>query len=253
MKTIAFLNQKGGTGKTVSAACFGRCLAKDYGKRVLMIDADFQGNLSQYFRVEADALNSTWALLTDGAGFYQEFVTGTEEDNIDIIPADMTLANADMPGSRAKPWAMEDLMRVLQEDDAYDYCIIDCHPYFGIITQAALLAADEVIVPLRLETFSVDGVREILQQLGNMRELNQNLRVAGILGTQYMHTPEEQEAYKFLLNESGLPMFRRLVRMSKPVMSSVSRHQSLFEISPRSGAAIDYRKVVAEYLQGVGA
>lgn len=251
MKTIAFLNQKGGTGKTVSAASFGRCLATDHGKRVLMIDADFQGNLSQYFQVEADALNSTWTLLTDGAGFWQEFVSDTGEDNIDIIPADMTLANADMPGSRAKPWAIQDLVNVLQEDDAYDYCIIDCHPYFGIITQAALLAADEVIVPMRLETFSVDGVREILHQMRNMRDLNQDLRVAGILGTQYMHTPEEQAAYKYLCEESGLPMFKRLIRMSKPVMSSVSRHQSLFAVSPRSGAAIDYRKVVEEYLEGV--
>ena len=165
MRTIAFLNQKGGTGKTVSAASFGRSLAADHGQRVLMIDADFQGNLSQYFRVGADETNSTWTLLTSGAGYWEEFTSDTTEERIHIIPADMTLANADMPGSCAKPWAMRDLIEVLQEDDAYDYCIIDCHPYFGVITQAALLAADEVIVPLRLETFSTDGVREILQQL----------------------------------------------------------------------------------------
>lgn len=253
MRTIAFLNQKGGTGKTVSAASFGRSLAADHGKRVLLIDADFQGNLSQYFRVGADETNSTWTLLTSGAGYWEEFISDTTEERIHIIPADMSLANADMPGSCAKPWAVRDLIEVLQEDDAYDYCIIDCHPYFGVITQAALLAADEVIVPLRLETFSTDGVREILQQLRNMRELNPRLRVAGILGTQYMDTKEEREAYRFLREESGLPTFERLIRMSPPVMRSVSRHESLFTISPGSGAARDYRKAVNEYLKGVGA
>lgn len=253
MKTIAFLNQKGGTGKTVSAASFGRILANDHGKRVLMIDADFQGNLSQYFQVRADALNSTWVLLTSGAGYWEEFVSETGEENIDLIPADITLADADMPGSQAKPWSIQDLVDVLQEDDAYDYCIIDCHPYFGVTTQAAMLAADEVIIPLRLDTFSTDGMREILKQMGNMRELNPDLRVAGILGTQYMNTPEEQDAYRFLLEESGLPMFRRLIRMSPPVMRSVSQHRSLLSLSPRSGAAIDYRFAVMEYLKGVGA
>lgn len=252
MRTIAFLNQKGGTGKTVSAASFGRCLAKRHGKRVLMMDADFQGNLSQYFRVQADEINSMWALLQGGAGFWEEFVTGTDEPNISIIPSDMTLANADMPGSNAKPWQLRDLVTVLQEDDAFDFGIIDCHPYFGASTQAALMAADEVIIPLRLETFSVDGMREILLQLKNMRDLNPALRVAGILGTQYMDTPEEREAYEYLLHESGLPMFRRLIRMSPPVMRSVSRHESIFDLSPRSGAAIDYRFAVAEYLEGVG-
>lgn len=252
MRTIAFLNQKGGTAKTVSAASFGRCLASKYHKRVLMIDADFQGNLSQYFRVEADEFNSTWTLLTEGTGFWEEFITQTDEKNISIIPADMTLANADMPSSGAKPWAIQDLVRVLQEDDAFDFCLIDCHPYFGVNTQAALLAADEVIVPLRLETFSTDGVREILQQLKNMRELNSTLRVAGILGTQYMGTDEEREAYEYLLHESGLPTFKQLIRMSRPMMRSVSRHESVFTLSPWCGASVDYRKAVAEYLEGVG-
>ena len=252
MRTIAFLNQKGGTGKTVSAASFGRCLAKHHGKRVLMIDGDFQGNLSQYFRVEADEYNSTYALLEHGAEFYEEFISQTDEKGIDLIPADATLAEADMPGSMAKAWNLRDLVQVLQEDDAYDFGLIDCHPYFGVATQAALLAADEVIIPLRLETFSVDGMREILLQLKNMRDLNPALRVAGILGTQYMDTEEEREAYRYLLEESGLPMFRRLIRMSPPVMRSVSRRESIFDLSPRSGAAIDYRKVVEEYLKGVG-
>lgn len=254
MRTTVILNSKGGVGKTVTAATLARCLARDHGKTVLVIDADFSGNCSQYFGVEADDGNSTWALLTgNGEPYWHHFITPTEEhENLFVVPADSTLANADMPDRRISVTAIKDLREAIEEDNGLDICLIDCHPYLGRTTQAALLAADDVIIPIRLDTFSTSGMKELLQQVENMRRLNSKLRVAGILATQYLGSDVEKDAHKWLKEESGLPVFRTRVRMSTPVIESVSKHQSIYKSSPNSGAAIDYRCVALEYLRGGG-
>lgn len=249
MRTIAFLNQKGGTAKSVSCATFVRCLAAEHGKRVLCIDADFQGSLSQYFGVKADGC-TTWELLTEGAGYYPEFISRSE-DGIDLIPADMTLARADMPKAPVKVGNMAELIETMAGDDAYDFCLIDCHPYLGVITQAVLMAADEVIIPIRLDLFSTDGMGELLRQVKDMRSINPKLRVSGILCTQYLNTKDERELHRELKEHLGLPVFDQMIRMSPPVIRSVNQHKSIFEVSPRSGAALDYRCAVLEYLEEV--
>jgi chromosome partitioning protein len=248
MRTIAFLNLKGGTAKTVTTACMGWCLAADHGKRVLLIDADQQGNLSQYLSVEADSLNSTWALLTGSAGYYVDFVSETQETGISVIPANMELAWADVD-EHVNLRAIEDLREALETDDAYDYCLIDCPPSLGRATQAALLAADEVIIPVRLDMFSVAGMGELTRQVGKMRDVNPRLRVAGVLATQYHRTTEEREILEYLAQHSGLPTFATRIRHSMHIPRSIAHHQSIFRLAPRSGAAIDYRRFVAEYLE----
>lgn len=250
MRTIAFLNQKGGTAKSVSCATFARCLAEVHGKTVLCIDADFQGSLSQYFGVKADG-DGTWELLTQGAGYYPDFVSRAEA-GIDLIPADMTLARADMPGAPVKVGNIAELLEVVAEDGAYDFCLIDCHPYLGIITQAVLMAADEVIIPVRLDLFSTDGMAELIRQVKDMRSINPRLRIGGVLATQYLRTRDELDTHAALRTYSSLPVFRTKIRMSPPMIRSINRHESIFRTSPKSGAAVDYRSAVAEFLKGVG-
>ena len=96
MKNIAILSLKGGTAKTVTAATMARCLSAEHEKRVLLIDADQQGNLSQYFGVtDASDCCNTWQLLTEGAGYWPDFVTRLGP-NLDLIPSGMELAQADL-------------------------------------------------------------------------------------------------------------------------------------------------------------
>lgn len=215
------------------------------------MDMDSQGHLSQYFGVEADDGNSTLALLTgEHESFYPDFITQTGEHNIDIVPANIDLARADLMGSCVKIQAVNDLRIAIEEDDAYDFCIMDCHPGFGRATQAALLAADEVLIPVRLDLFSTSGMADLIGQVRDMRKLNSRLRVAGVLATQYMATDEEREAHRYLTEQSGLPVFWTKIRMSRPVFRSVAQHESLFITSPKCGAARDYRKFCREYLEG---
>lgn len=225
-----------------------RVLAADHGKRVLLVDDDQQGNLSQYFGVKADDVNSTWTLMTRGAGYYPDFLTPTEEANISIIPTNMSLAYADTD-DRADVRAIEDLREAIEEDAAFDFCIIDCPPSLGNAAKAALLAADEVIIPVRLDMFSVAGMGELTRQVDTVRSINPRLRVAGILGTQFQRTPDEISIYEYLRDKSGLPVFRTCIRFSRMMGGSIARHESVLTFSPHSAASKDYRNFVREYLR----
>lgn len=251
MKTIAILNLKGGTAKTVTAATMARCLAAEHDKQVVLIDADQQGNLSQYFGVtDTGSCGNTWTLLTDGAGYWPDFMTPAGP-NLDLIPSGMELARADLPNSGARVTQIEGLRTALAEDGV-DFLIIDLPPSLGVASQAALLAADEVIIPIRLDVFSTAGMAELTRQVDSMRSVNPRLRVAGILGTQYQRTAEEREIHRLLKLESGLPVFRALIRMSPPVPKSIAARESVLTYSPHCGASKDYRAFVREYLEGGG-
>lgn len=251
MKTIAILNLKGGTAKTVTSATMARCLAEEHDMQVVLIDADQQGNLSQYFGVtDASDCGNTWTLLTEGAGYWPDFVT-TINQNLSLIPSGMELARADLPNSGARVTQIDDLRMALAED-VVDYMIIDLPPSLGVSTQAALLAADEVIIPIRLDLFSTAGMAELARQVDSMRQINPRLRVAGILGTQYQRTAEEREIHRLLALESGLPVFGTLIRMSPPVPKSIAARESVLTFSPHCGASKDYRAFVREYLEGIG-
>lgn len=249
MKTIAILNLKGGTAKTVTAATMARCLAAEHDKQVVLIDADQQGNLSQYFGVtDTSSCGNTWTLLTEGVGYWPDFVTPAGP-NLDLIPSGMELARADLPNSGARVMQIDSLRTVLAEDSV-DFLIIDLPPSLGVAAQAALLAADEVIIPIRLDVFSTAGMAELTRQVDSMRSVNPRLRVAGILGTQFQRTAEEREIHRLLAVESGLPVFRTLIRMSPPVPKSIAARESVLTFSPHCGASKDYRSFVREYLEG---
>ena len=231
MKTIAILNLKGGTAKTVTAATMARCLSAEHNESVVLIDADQQGNLSQYFGVtDTSGCGNTWTLLTEGAGYWPDFVTPVSP-TLDLIPSGMELARADLPNSGARVTQIEELRTVLAEDGVR-YLIIDLPPSLGLASQAALLAADEVIIPIRLDVFSTAGMAELTRQVDSMRSVNPRLRVAGVLGTQYQRTAEEREIHRLLKAESGLPVFRTLIRMSPPVPRSIAARESILTFSP---------------------
>lgn len=250
MKTIAFINQKGGTGKTLTTATFARCLAAEHGKRVLLSDTDPSGNLTQYMGVDSFD-NGMWNLLRFGFKDWATFTTTTPE-GIDIIAADTSLGDADVPGQRICTEALLDLSLAMAERDAYDYHLIDCHPYLGVLSMVALIAADEVIIPVNLDEFSLAGMAELLRQVEKMREYNPRLRVAGILPTRYTRTIQEFENHQALLEQCPFPVFGARIRASAQVVDSIGRHESLLQTSTRCGASVDYRLAVQEYLKGVG-
>jgi len=250
MKTICIMNLKGGVGKTVTADNMAAILAADHGRRVLLIDADHQGNTSRFFHADQEAATLREILLGEAEPYWPESVQRTGYEGLDIIPADMSLAELDTtPEQDAKAvWRLRDLLAVIAEDDAYDYAIIDMPPAFSTAARAALAAADEVIVPIKLDAFSVDGMAELLRQIAAMRKVNPRLTLAGVLITMWRNVDVVNQAEK-VLRSSGVPVFKTAIRRTDIVDESTFQRQPLVVYSPRSAACVDYRRLAAEYLE----
>ena len=255
MRTIAIFNLKGGVGKTITTATMAYCLANRHRKRVLVIDGDSQGNLSQYFDVAAEEGRSLVDLLEGSCELYwEDILTKTLNPRIHILPSDARMMDADMTSvakGRCNPRAIEDLRTAIAEDNGMDFILIDCAPAFNASGIAALRAADDVIIPVRLDTFATDGIRNLTQQVYNMRRANGRLRVAGVLVTQWRNTELEREMLR-RLPDFGLPVFDRVIRMSEPVPYALSAGENLLVYSPTCAASVDYKRAVQEYLDKLG-
>ena len=250
MKTICIMNLKGGVGKTVTACNMAAILAADHGKRVLLIDADHQGNTSRFFGADLEAVTIR-DVLSGQSPHWPEAVQCTAYEGLDIIPADMTLAELD--AFLGDPvlnglFRLLSLIQVLRADNAYDYVIIDMPPAFSFAARAALVAADEVIVPIKLDAFSVDGMAELIRQINAMKKVNSALTLAGVLITMWRNVDVVNQAEK-VLRGSGVPVFETTIRRTDIVDESTFQREPLVIYSPRSAACVDYRRLVTEYLE----
>lgn len=249
MRTIAIINLKGGVGKTVTAINTAAILAAEKNKRVLVIDADSQGNTTEF--LQRDKLHpATLADLLRDRGV--PVIEKSKIFGIDLICASEELMDLDLTkvetGS-ASATCLRDLLSVEQGVGGnYDFCIIDCPPAFNAASCAALVAADEAIVPMKLDAFSLRGMDNVLRQIKNMQKINPRLKLAGILPTMWYRSDNIVQAER-MLKSSSLPMFGRIRRTPK-VDDSTFGQEPLIVSSSRSAAACDYRRFVEELIGG---
>ena len=250
MKTICIMNLKGGVGKTVTADNMAAILAADHRRRVLLIDADHQGNTSKFFHADQEGTTLREILTGEAEPYWPENVQQAGYERLDIIPADMSLAELDTAPETQESkslWRLRDLLLVIADDNAYDYVIIDMPPAFSLAARAALVAADEVIVPIKLDAFSVDGMAELVRQINAMKKVNSRLTLAGVLITMWRNVDVVNQAEK-VLRGSGVPVFETTIRRTDIVDESTFQREPLVAYSPRSAACVDYRRLVTEYL-----
>lgn len=254
IRTTAIVNLKGGVAKTTTAINMAAILAKDYKKRVLLIDADSQCNTTEFFGVVNSGLNLATILRGSRkeswpAGFPMTCIWKTQHENIFILPGDESLMDLDL--SKAEQGAVNtNVLRYLVEEvrDQYDVVLIDCPPAFNAASAAALVAADDVIIPIKLDAFSLRGMSNLMRQIKNMRRINPRLKLAGCLPTMWYKDSEIQDAEDQLKN-AGLNVFHHIRRTDK-VDKMTFRQEPLLISSPKSAAGVDYRKFVAEYVGG---
>src|SRR2546425_1753693 len=180
-RTIAVAMQKGGVGKTTTAVNLGAALA-EIGQRVLLIDLDAQGHLTLYMKPPAELEKTIYHLLVDPDTTVTDVVQEAPQMGVHYIPADVELAGADnqLINEIGRESILRDKLEAVQK--RYDFIIIDCPPSLDLIVINALVAADEVLVPLQAEFLALKGMQELLITMERVkRRLNPRLELIGIL------------------------------------------------------------------------
>lgn len=255
MRTIVFFNLKGGVAKTTTVVNVAAILAKDHGKRVLVVDGDSQCNATEFFGGDSEVGNLAEVLRfkDDDGCFAIMNIQPANFKNVFLLAGDESLMDLDLTKialQTASATCLKDMTEALRERDMYDYVLIDCPPAFNAASAAALLAADEVIIPIKLDGFSLRGMANLLRQIANMRKINKGLKLGGILPVMWYKDDGIAEAEKQLL-DSGLPVWRHIRRTSFADETTFER-EPLVTYSPRCAACVDYRQFVWGLLKEEG-
>ncbi len=251
MKTVSIINLKGGVAKTLTTISMAHILSEKHGKRVLVIDNDKQGNTSKSFRVHSYDHKSIADIMLNRNIDLSGVIRHTRYARIDVIPANMTLLTANMQvmmdSSRPQqPRLRAALHRIA---DQYDYCLIDNAPDINISIINALVASDEVIIPVMIDPYAFDGLTELMHQIEITREeLNPGLHLRGCLITCFQHVDGERQGEEWLRRNLNCPVFTTHIRYSSKVVDSSFKGKPIAEYSIRSGTAHDYMAFVCEYL-----
>ena len=238
--TIAVLSQKGGTGKTTTVRTLTDVLRR-IELRVLAVDLDPQGNLSDYFDVDPDASPTVADVLTGRA----EPAAAVHDD---IIPANLGLAEAELAlgAKMGRELALKKALRELK--GGYDFVLIDCPPSLGLLTVNALVASDYALLSSEAQYFAMQGVEQALEVIDLARDtLNPDLEWLGVvLNIASMRTRHSREAFESLGQHYADKLFRTTVRASIAYAESAERATSIIDYKPRLG--VDYVDVADEVL-----
>lgn len=184
-KIIAIFNQKGGVGKTTTNINLAAALAY-YGKKVLTIDCDPQGNTTSGLGINKDVVVFSYydVLISDINP--KEAIIKTGFQNLDIIPSNIQLSGAEieMVNVQDREFTLKNKIQELKEE--YDYIFLDSPPSLGLITINSLVSADSILIPIQCEFYALEGVSQLINTYKIIRKnLNKDLRIEGVLLTMY--------------------------------------------------------------------
>lgn len=238
-RIISVANHKGGVGKTTSVSSLGASLA-ELGRRVLLVDLDPQGNLSQSLSVPQTG-RTLYEAMREGKDLPQVQVRERLwvcPSSIDLVSMDLELST--LPG---REYRLRELLSPLD----FDYILLDCPPSLGLLTINALSASGEVLIPLTPEALPAKGLGTLLEVVRKVEEgLNPDLHLGGVLITRYNRRKINRIVEEYLRETFGSLVFQTKIRENVDVSEAPLQGTDILSYSPKSPGSQDYRSLALE-------
>jgi chromosome partitioning protein len=259
MRSIAVINQKGGVGKTTSAVNLAAALA-DAGRRVCVMDLDPQAHASLHFGIAVvDGGPSMYEVLCGDASIQQ--ARRTIHDHLSVVPSNLDLAAAELElaGEVGREMILSDSLQ--DDEETFDYLVLDCPPSLGVLTVNALVAVNEVFLPLQPHFLALHGLSKLLRTIEVVsRRLNSELRLSGVMLCMYdsntrLAAEVSTDIDEFFQSSKGARDFYRnakffetRIRRNIRLAEAPSFGQSIFQYAPDSNGARDYQSLAEEVM-----
>lgn len=248
-KIISIANQKGGVGKTTTTINLSTILAKK-GKKVLMIDADPQGNASSGVGFDKEIELSVYDVLINETEM-KEVVQKTNIKNLDICPSNINLAGAEVElvSVMSREYRLKEKLDEIKNN--YDYIIIDCPPSLGLITLNAFTASNSVLIPVQCEYYALEGLGQLINTINLVKKhLNKTIEIEGALLTMYdIRTNLSNQVVKEVKNYFNDKVYKNVIPRNVKLSEAPSYGMPISVYDPRSKGAKSYEKFVKEFLK----
>ena len=258
MPVICIANQKGGVGKTTTAAALADGLSEQ-NKRVLLVDWDSQGSLTIAMGANPDSFKLTGynvlaATIKNNINpSIQDVIVPTHDANIDLVPANIELSQAelDLVGAMTRELMLKEMLQPVRQN--YDFILVDCLPSLGLLTINALSASDEVIIPLQADFLAMKGLALLLSTIIQVQDrMNPSLKISGILftmtNTRTLHCKEVIEVTKKAFGDK-IRVFDTIIPLSVRFKEAPAAGMSILTYDPKSPGAIAYKLLTEEVMK----
>jgi len=253
MRIIAIANQKGGCGKTTTSVNLAAAFAEK-GKKTLIVDLDPQGHSTMGLGYDPDKLSKTIydALMKAQIGL-PNIIIGTKLERLDLAPSNVLLSGAEIELASVvgREFVLTEKLKTVQ--DKYDICVIDCPPSLSLLTLNALVASTDIIVPVQVHYYAMEGLKQLFETAGIIKEHLRpcEVKISGLLLTFVDKTTLlSRQTQKQMREYFGDLVLDTVIHRCVRLAEAPSAGQPVFTYAPESRSAVEYRALAEEIING---